>query len=381
MIDRRYTSLVLDKLSKYPAVALLGPRQCGKTTLARMLKGLYYDMEADGSRARLDAEWDAITASSRLVVIDEAQFAPEVFARLRGTIDADRQRKGRFLLLGSVAPALMSGVSESLAGRIGFVHMGPFILPELKAAQLDDLWLRGGFPDGGIMDPEMFPEWQRDYLQALVARDLPNWGLPSKPQQTLRLLSMLAAVHGQPLNASQLGASLAIDHKTVLRYCDYLEGAYLIRRLQPFHGNIRKRLVRTPRVYWRDSGLLHAHAGVSSRDVLYGQPWLGQSWEGFVIEQTLSVTAELSPNVFYFRTSDGYELDLLLEIGSKRWAIEIKLTSNPSSGDVDRLEKTAAMVDADFTVLICRIARSFENERVLVTNVPSWLRRISDLSG
>lgn len=380
MISRRYVSIVRDKLSKYPAVALLGPRQCGKTTLAQSLKGVYYDMESDGSRARLDAEWDTIANAPRLIIIDEAQFAPEVFSRLRGTIDADRKRRGRFLLLGSVSPALMTGVSESLAGRIGFVHMGPFVLPELRARQMDDLWLRGGFPDGGILDPTMFPEWQRDYLQALVARDLPNWGLPSKPRQTLRLLAMLAAVHGQPLNASQLGGSLSLDHKTVLSYCDYLENAYMIRRLQPFHANIRKRLVRTPRLYWRDSGLLHAQMGVSDIESLYRQPWLGQSWEGFVIEQTLAVTAPLSPNVYYFRTSDGYELDLVLQIGSERWAIEIKLTSNPSTGDVGRLEKVAAMINADRRVLVCRIARSFENDKLLVANLPAWLDRLCKLT-
>ena len=379
MISRIYTRHVRDKLGKFPAVALLGPRQCGKTTLAQALKGVYYDMETEGSRARLDAEWNRVAASDRLVVIDEAQLAPEVFSRLRGTIDADRKRNGRFLLLGSVSPALMTSVSESLAGRIGIVNMGPFVLPELKARQLDDLWLRGGYPDGGILSPAMFPEWQHDYLQALASRDLPTWGLPAKPRQTLRLLAMLAAVHGQPLNASQLGGSLSLDHKTVLSYCDFLEGAFLIRRVQPYHANIKKRLVKTPKVFWRDSGLLHAQMGVTHLEHLYRQPWLGQSWEGFVIEQTLATisgaSAETQPH--YFRTSDGYELDLVLDRGTERWAVEIKLTSNPSSGTVERLQKTAEMIGADRRVLVCRIARGFENERLLVTNVPGWLRHLT----
>ena len=264
MVPRLYTPQVRDKLAKCPAVAILGPRQCGKTTLARQFKGVYFDMESEGSEARLDAEWDALTDGKKLIILDEAQQAPKIFPRLRGTIDADRKRNGRFLLLGSVSPSLMENVSESLAGRLGLVSMSPFILPELKAQQLDRLWLSGGYPDGGVLKPAMFPQWQDDYLSALVTRDLPAWGLPARPQQTLRLLHMLAALHGQPLNASQLGSSLGLDHKTIQRYCDYLEGAFLIRRLPPYFPNIPKRLIKTPRVYWRDSGLLHALLGVNN---------------------------------------------------------------------------------------------------------------------
>ena len=377
-----YTRQVQNKLAKFPAVALLGPRQCGKTTLAQRLRGTYFDMEIEGSRARLDAEWDQLAGSDRLVVIDEAQQAPEVFSRLRGTIDADRKRNGRFLLLGSVSPALMTSVSESLAGRIGIVNMGPFVLPELKVSQLDDLWLRGGFPDGGILSPSMFPEWQNDYIQTLAARDLPTWGLPAKPRQTLRLLAMLAAVHGQPFNASRLGSALSLDHKTITSYCDFLEGAFLIRRLQPYHANIRKRLVKTPKVFWRDSGLLHAQMGVMDLEHLYRQPWLGQSWEGFVIEQTLAVITGSRGLIrpFYFRTSDGYELDLVLDRGPERWAVEIKLTSDPSRGEIERLQTTAEMVAARRHILVCRIARSFGNKRLFVTNLSGWLRCLTEQS-
>ena len=213
MISRIYASQVREKLRMFPAVAIFGPRQCGKTTLARQFGGVYFDMETEGSQARLDAEWETLAAGRKLVVIDEAQRAPKVFSRLRGTIDSRRKRNGRFLLLGSVSPELMKNVSESLAGRLGLVHMTPFILPELKARQVDDLWLRGGYPDGGILAPRMFPHWQEAYIETLATRDLPAWGLPAKPQQTMRLLAMLAAAHAQPLNASQLGASLALDHR------------------------------------------------------------------------------------------------------------------------------------------------------------------------
>ncbi len=367
---------VREKLAKFPAVALLGPRQCGKTTLAKRFKGVYFDMESAGSEARLDAEWDTLTNGKKLIIIDEAQQAPKIFPRLRGTIDANRKRNGRFLLLGSVSPSLLESVSESLAGRLGLVRMSPFILPELKTRQLEDLWLRGGYPDGGILDPKMFPLWQNDYLEALATRDLPNWGLPSKPQQTLRLLHMIAALQAQPLNASQLGTSLALDHKTILRYCDYLEGAFLVRRLQPYLSNVRKRLVKMPRAYWRDSGLLHALMGVRDLDHLYRQPWVGHSWEGFIIEQTIETLAAVGARAqaFFFRTSDGHELDLVLDWGDERWAIEAKLTSNPSTDMVARLNKTADMIDATRRILVCRIARKIENETLLVTNLAGWLK-------
>jgi len=378
MIHRIFARRVREKLRKFPAVAILGPRQCGKTTLARKLGGHYFDMETLGSEVRLDAEWDQLADGKKLVIIDEAQQAPAVFSRLRGTIDADRKRNGRFLLLGSVSPVLMESVSESLAGRLGVVDMTPLILPELKTGVMDDLWFRGGYPDGGILDPEMYPEWQESYLEALVTRDLPTWGLPSRPRQTSRLLSMLAAMHGQPLNASQIGASMALNHKTVLSYCDFLEGAYLIRRLMPFSANIRKRLVRTPRIYWRDSGLLHALMDVADLDHLYRQPWLGQSWEGFVIEQTIAslFAAGKRMRPYFLRTSDGYELDLVLDGGTERIAVEIKLTSNPSPAMIDRLNTTADFINATRRVLVCRIARKIETDELLVINLPGWLKRV-----
>ena len=378
MISRIYAQQIGAKLKKFPAVALIGPRQCGKTTLAQHLGGAYFDMETAGSEARLDAEWETLVSGKQLIIVDEAQTAPWVFSRLRGTIDADRKRNGRFLLLGSVSPALMENVSESLAGRLGVVHLTPFILPELKARQMDDLWLCGGYPDGGILDPSMYPEWQDSYLEMLATRDLPNWGLPAKPRQTLRLLAMLAAVNGLPLNASQIGSSMALDHKTIMSHCDFLEGAFLIRRLQPYSANIKKRLVKTPRVLWRDSGLMHALMGVSSLDHLYRQPWLGHSWEGFVIEQTLNTlsAADLRATPYFFRTSDGYELDLVLDWGTDRWAIEIKLTSNPSSSMIDRLNTTADFIDANRRVLVCRIARKIETEKLLVASLPVWLAKL-----
>lgn len=188
MIDRSYRRLVVEKLEKYPAVALLGPRQCGKTTMVKNFGGRYFIMESQGSALRLDAEWDRLMRGEELVVIDEAQCAPEIFPRLRSAIDFERKRNGRFLLLGSVSPALMQNVSESLAGRMGLVSMGPLAFSELSNPLgmdcWESLWLRGGFPDGGILDGSCFPDWQKNYLELLATRDLPDWGFPAKPQRT-----------------------------------------------------------------------------------------------------------------------------------------------------------------------------------------------------
>ena len=378
MVRREHRHLIRRRLEKFPAVTILGPRQCGKTTLARQLGGIYFDLEQGGDEARLDAQWDHLMAQRDLIILDEAQHAPKVFSRLRGAIDADRTRNGRFLLLGSVSPTLMKNVSESLAGRMAVVELSPFILGELKADRMDDLWLFGGYPEGGILDGAMFGPWQESYLRMLIERDLPGWGLPAKPQTTHRLVRMLAALHGRTLNASQLGSSLALDAKTVTSYCDYLQGAFLIRRLQPYHANIKKRLVKSPKLFWRDAGLLHHLLGAGDIEQLFSQPWVGQSWEGFLIEQTLATLAAVGKRAqpFFFRTSDGYELDLVLDWGPQRWAVEIKLTSNPSADTIDRLHKTADLIGASRRILVCRIARKIENQRLLVTNPSEWLKRL-----
>ncbi|MCE5277895.1 MAG: ATP-binding protein [Planctomycetaceae bacterium] len=378
MIQREHTNLIRQRLKKFPAVAILGPRQCGKTTLARQIGGAYFDLEQEGSRARLDAQWNTLMAGRELIILDEAQSAPAVFSRLRGAIDEHRKHHGRFLLLGSVSPTLMKNVSESLAGRLAVVELSPFILPELPASRMDDLWLYGGYPQGGILDKAMFGPWQDSYMKVLIQRDLPAWGLPAKVKTTERLVRMLAALHGQILNASQLGSALALDSKTVAGYCDYLEGAFLIRRLQPYFANIPKRLVKSAKVFWRDSGLMHSLSGIGDIEQLFSQPWVGHSWEGFIIEQTLETLAAVGKRAqaFFFRTSDGYELDLVLDWGTARWAVEIKLTSNPSPDMIARLNKTADMIGAARRILICRTAQPIETDTLLVANPADWLKKI-----
>lgn len=356
-------------------MALLGPRQCGKTTLARMMSANYYDLEQDTDRLRLDLEWDSVDRSRSMTVLDEAQAWPEVFPRIRGAIDSARKRKGQFLLLGSISPALMQQVSESLAGRLSLVELAPFHLQEIPNGHLNDLWMQGGFPDGGILDSQSYPQWQQDYLRLLVDRDLPQWGLPAKPMVTHRLLKMLAAVHGQAWNASQIAKSLGLSYHTVNGYLDFLEGAYLIRRLQPWHANINKRLVKSPKVYWRDTGLLHGYLGIASNEALLSQPWVGASWEGFVIEQVLGWLEIQGRRVepYFLRTSDGHEIDLLFELRGKIWAIEIKLTSNPSPQDFRRHQARAAMVNADHCVLVSQTRKSMGMADHYSCNLPKLL--------
>ena len=375
MIRRQIQPLVQHRLDQYPAVALVGPRQCGKTTLAQALGGLYFDLEQEAERLRLDLDWDALEQSDDLVILDEAQSWPELFPRLRGAIDRDRKRMSRFLLLGSVSPALMTQVSESLAGRLSLVELTPFLQTELRTRpHRENLWLCGGFPDGGILQRERFPRWQRDYLSLLTQRDLPSWGLPARPQTTDRLLRMLTAIHGQTWNASRIGQSLGLSYHTVNSYMDFLAGAYLIRRLPPYRPNIRKRLIKSPKIYWRDTGLLHAQLNITDEQALLAQPWVGASWEGFVIEQTIGVLNSVGRpfEAFYFRTSDQHELDLVLELGNEIWALEVKLTTSPGLSDMERLDKTADMIGANRRFLVSKTQRTTGGPKRASCNLP-WL--------
>ncbi len=378
MIKRAVSALVLARLEKFPAVGLLGPRQCGKTTLAKALSKNYYDLEQPSDRLRLDLSWHDIIARHDLVLLDEAQSWPEVFPRLRAAIDARRKHNGRFLLLGSVSPVLMRQVAESLAGRMALLELTPFHVAELPARKFDLLWRCGGYPDAGVLGGATFPHWQASYLSLMAQRDLPAWGLPAKPAETERLFRMVAAQQGGILNASQLGQSLGLAYHTVQSYLDHLEAAFLIRRLPPFYANIQKRLVKAPKIYWRDSGLLHALLGLLPEADLWAQPWVGASWEGWVIEQIVAGRLARGENfqAFYFRTQDGLEADLLLESGQHREIIEIKLTTSPSQEDFTRLEKVAALCKATRQVLISRTNRAAVSKDKWSVDLATYLREV-----
>jgi predicted AAA+ superfamily ATPase len=344
MIPRRALATVASALQRQAAVALLGPRQVGKTTLALSLAdktpSLYLDLESRADRAKLsDPALFLERHEGRLVILDEVHRVPELFQTLRGLIDKGRRkgrRTGRFLILGSASIDLLRQSGESLAGRIAYVEMGPFDVLEigLKPAARQDLWLRGGFPDSYLAadDGQSFA-LRRDFIRTYLERDVPMFG-PRIPAETLeRLWTMLAHGQGTLLNASRLAAGLAISAQSVTRYIDLLADLLLVRRLSPFHANLGKRLVKSPKVYVRDSGLVHALLGIADHDALAGHPVVGASWEGFVIENLLAA-APAGTRASFYRTAAGAEIDLLLELpGGKRWAVEIK------SGLSPRLEK------------------------------------------
>lgn len=375
MIARLITHLVRKRLASYPAVALVGPRQSGKTTLAKSLGGRYFDLESAQDRVRIELEGPTLFRGRELVVLDEVQTQPTLFPEIRSAIDAARKRNGRFLLLGSVSPALMTRVSESLAGRIAIVELSPLLYSELeRSAARERHWLMGGFPDGGVLLPRQFPNWQESYVAQLTSRDLPLWGFPGKAQVANRLLRMLAASHGQQWNASRIGQSLGLSHPTVNSYLDYLTGAFIVRSLPPWHANVGKRLVKSPKVYLRDSGILHSLLGVSTQDALLGQPWVGASWEGYVIEQVLAELAArgISTEAYHLRTSDQHEIDLVLRTAGKVHAIEVKLTARPSDEDLRRLDAVADLTGADHRYLVTRASTVVEGKRTVACNL-AWL--------
>jgi len=375
MLKRKLHNIIASRLKQFPAVALLGPRQSGKTTLAKSISNVYFDLEIEQEKLRLDLQWDDIVLSNKPVILDEAQNDPEIFPRLRGEIDRKRKVNGRFLILGSVSPALMKQVSEFLTGRIAICELTPFYFQEVNNKGIDNLWLMGGFPDGGILKKSQFPVWQANYLSLLAMRDLPLWGLPSTPQVTQRLFKMLAVGSGTIWNASQIGKSMGLSYHTVNSYLDYLEHAYLIRKLPPYFANIRKRLVKSPKVYWRDTGLLHSLMGIRNYNELIEQPWVGLSWEGWIIEQILTfLTAnDISHEAFYFRTSDGYEVDLVLKVKSQLWAFEIKLTASPGRDDLEQLKKASSMINVDKNVLISRTKKEIAGSDIVSTNLKGAL--------
>jgi hypothetical protein len=334
MIGRRILPMVQDALGRQAAVALIGPRQAGKTTLAHEIgeatPSLYLDLEVREDREKLvDPALFLRKYESHLVILDEIHRVPELFQELRGLIDEGRRRgrrTGRFLFLGSASLDLMRQ-SETLAGRIAYVEMGPFDVLEITRAGKDSdaLWLRGGFPESYLArDDRESLAWRKDFVRSYLERDVPMFG-PRVPAETLeRLWSMLAHGQGTLMNASRLAAALMISAQTATRYIDLLVDLLLVRRLRPFHDNLGKRLVKSPKLYVRDSGLVHGLLNILDHNALAGHPVVGASWEGFVIENLLSA-APARTNASFYRTSAGAEIDLVLEFaGGRQWAVEIK---------------------------------------------------------
>lgn len=340
MYPRHRLPLLRQLLNEFPAVAILGPRQVGKTTLAlELIRGdptaLYLDLEAPPDAAKLTDPAAYFEAhADRLLVIDEVQRMPGLFAVLRGVIDRRRRagrRSGQFLLLGSATGALLAQSAESLAGRIAYLELPSLAANEVPSTQLRRLWVRGGFPEAfrASNDPASL-RWRQQFIATYLERDIPQLG-PRIPAETLRRLwTMLAHEQGQIVNAAKLAASLAVSGQTVARYLDLLCDLMLVRRLRPWASNEGKRLVRTPKVYVRDSGIAHALLGLTDYDDVVSHPVAGGSWEGWVIENLIAV-APTSTQAFFYRSAAGAELDLVLELPKRqRWVVEIKRSSSPS---------------------------------------------------
>ena len=339
MIERKLHKEIILLLKQFPAVAILGARQVGKTTLAKQIAtaqkkpALYLDLENPLDVRRLADPYTFLTDNKdKCIIIDEVQTLPHLFAVLRSVIDKDR-RNGKFILLGSASPQLVKGVSESLAGRIAYRELSPINFTELpEKISRDKHWLRGGFPTPLLARSEKIAsEWMRGFIRSYAERDLSVlFGIDLTSNIIIRLLSMLAHINSNVLNTEMIARSLGISAPTVNRYIDFLEGAFLVHRLPPFHINTKKRLVKAPKIYIRDSGLLHQLSGVHNMQLLKGHPVVGSSWEGYVAEQIRQLkSAQL--DMYYYRTQAGAEYDIVLAKGIHAVAsIEIKLNNAPN---------------------------------------------------
>ena len=333
----RHTAAVAHLLERFPVVGLIGARQVGKTTLARVLGNSIatpvetFDLEDPRDRARLSDPMLALEPLRGLVVLDEVQMLPEVFQVLR--VLADRPGPpARFLVLGSAGPDLLRQGSESLAGRIAYHEVPPLQLDEVSAARADDLWIRGGFPRSFLAESEEASAvWRRAFLRTFTERDLPGLGVGVAAETMRRFWTMLAHMHGQTLNASAIARSFGVSDATVRRYLDWLTSALVVRQLRPWHENLRKRQVKAPKVYLTDTGVLHTLLGLDTAEAVQGHPQVGASWEWFAMSNAVArLGARWDTDAWFWRTHAGAEIDLVVVRGNRRLGFEVKRTSAPS---------------------------------------------------
>ncbi len=334
-IKRKFEKLILSDIKNFPCVAILGPRQCGKSTLALHLKKtlpelLYLDLENPADLRKIEDPLMFFEQNKeRLICLDEIQRRPELFPPLRSILDSSR-KKGQLIILGSASQELIRQSSETLAGRISYIELTPFLLSEVYKS-FDDIlaaWLRGGFPDSYLApDDSISTRWRVNFIRTFLERDIPQLGITIPSKNIERLWQMCAHSHGQVLNSSKLGESIGVSHHTIKNYLSILEQTFMIRQLQPYYINMKKRLVKSPKLYIRDTGILHSLLGIETFNDLMGHTIYGHSWEGFVIENILSEMHEYKG--YFYRTSNGSEIDLILEKGNRKIAIECKSSSAP----------------------------------------------------
>jgi uncharacterized protein len=318
-------------IGRAPITALLGPRQCGKTTLARALAAArdaaFFDLESEPDRRRLQNPELVLGGFRGLVVLDEIQAAPELFRALRVLVDRP-DRRSKFLLLGSASPDIVRRVSETLAGRIEFVELGGFDLSETGPARWERLWLRGGLPRSYLARSDGdSAAWREGFIRTFLERDVPQLGITIPAAAMRRFWTMLAHYHGQTWNSSELARAMGLSDKTVRGYLDILTGTFMVRQLQPWHASLQKRQVKSPKIYLRDSGLLHSLLGIPDRHALVGHPRVGASWEGFALEQVLQ--AVRPPEAYFWATHGDAELDVLVTLKGRRHGVELKFTEAP----------------------------------------------------
>lgn len=379
-IQRRLISHLKQYLAVFPAVAVLGPRQCGKSTLIKSLnehlKGvLYLDMQSASDLNKLsEPELFFESNADRLICLDEIQLVPELFSVLRSVIDRNRTN-GKFILLGSASKELIQQTSESLAGRIGMLHLSPFLINELdylERFRLQKFWLRGGFPESYLAESDTNSFiWLDNYIRTYVERDVPQLGFQIPALQLRRMLTMCAHNQGQQLNLSKLGESLGLTHPTIKRYIDLLEQTFIVRTLQPYEINVKKRLVKSPKVFIRDSGILHQLLAIPDFNSLLGNPVFGASWEGVVIENIIVNMPEW--DCFFYRTATGDEIDLILQKGSKVIAVECKASDAPkvTKGFYRSLE----VIKPNKTYIIAPINDMYQiHENITVIGLSNFLK-------
>lgn len=335
-IQRKIEDTIKKYLKIFPVVAVLGPRQCGKSTLVKSLsthwgESVYLDLQNDTDLGKLDQSTYFFESNTdKIICLDEIQLVPQLFSVLRSVVDKNRQN-GKFILLGSASRDLIQQTSESLAGRIGMVSLSPFTLNELNNLDnfnLNTFWLRGGFPDSFLADNDDFSRiWRDNFIKTFIERDIPQLGFQIPALQLKRLLMMCAHNQGQVVNYSKLGESLGLTHPTIKRYIDLLEQTFILRTVQPFEVNVKKRLVKSPKVFVRDSGLVHQLLAISDYNSLLGHPVFGSSWEGVVVENVIVNFPDW--DYYFYRTATGDELDLILTKGNQRIAIECKASTAP----------------------------------------------------
>jgi hypothetical protein len=382
MIERRIAALVLDHITYFPVVGIIGPRQVGKTTLAKSLRqqisgpSIFLDLELEEDVAKLqNAQAYLQDQQDKCVIMDEIQLMPRLFGLIRGLVDMER-RPGRFMLLGSASPALIRQTSETLAGRIAYTELTPISLSEALVAGIDQKthWFRGGFP-GSLLAPDGAKSvtWLRNFSQTFLEKDLRAMGYEINMSTLSRLYRMVAHIHGQLLNVNMLSQSLGVTHPTTSRYLDILEGGFLIRRLEPYFVNLGKRLIKSPKIYFRDSGLLHYLSSVSNYDALQGHPIIGASWEGYVIEQIYRETNQ-DWQFYFYRTVAGAESDLvLISPNGTMTCIEIKYSTAPTVPK-GFYQSVADLQPAHQYVLVPAGTSWKVNDRLIVCSLETFLK-------